>query len=103
MKKATLKSSLKNSDGKLLNTAELGEATIKEKEDNKTVQFDQTLSMLLPMLTTQGDSGSGKSNDMMLPLVLLMTQGTNSGFFRQQPFNSTNAINEQIAYLSVKG
>lgn len=53
--------------------------SVKEKEDDKTVNFDQTLSLLLPMLTTQGDSGSGKSsNDMMLPLILLMTQNNSS-------------------------
>ncbi|UZO82327.1 hypothetical protein NBT05_07585 [Aquimarina sp. ERC-38] len=56
-----------------------GEVTVKEKVDNKTVNFDQTLSLLLPMLTTAGDSGTGKSsNDMMLPLILLMNNN-NSG------------------------
>ncbi|ULC59435.1 hypothetical protein MBM09_00295 [Flaviramulus sp. BrNp1-15] len=54
------------------------EVTVKEKENDKTVNFDQTLSLLLPMLSTQGDSGSGKSsNDMMLPLVLIMSQQNN--------------------------
>lgn len=48
--------------------------TIKEKQNDQTVSFDQTLSLLLPLLTTQGDSGSGKSSNMMLPLVLLMSQ-----------------------------
>ncbi|GLB50464.1 hypothetical protein [Neptunitalea lumnitzerae] len=53
---------------------------IKETADNQTVTYDQTMSLLLPMLTTMGDAKSGKSSssDMMLPLVLLMSQN-NSG------------------------
>lgn len=48
---------------------------ITERSDNKTVKFDQTMSLLLPMMTTMGDPNTGKSssNDM-LPLILLMTQ-----------------------------
>lgn len=41
------------------------------------IEIDQTMSILLPMLTSMGDSGSGKSSDnsaMMLPLVLIMSQ-----------------------------
>ena len=61
-------------------TIDLSKAKIVEKSDNKTVSFDQTLSLLLPMMTTMGDSKTGKSssNDMMLPLVLLMTQDKNN-------------------------
>ncbi len=52
--------------------------TIVEKENDKTVTFDQTMSLLLPLLATQGDSGSSKSNDMMIPLMLMLTQNGNS-------------------------
>ncbi|AUC75766.1 hypothetical protein [Olleya sp. Bg11-27] len=69
----------KDDKGNIINTSEHGTATIKEKENDKTIKVDQMMSILLPMLSTQGDSGSGKSsNDMMLPLVLMMSQ-QNSG------------------------
>lgn len=46
-----------------------------EKPNTSAIYVDQTMSLLLPMMTTMGDSGSGKSdNNMMLPLVLLMSQ-----------------------------
>ncbi|MBF4491132.1 hypothetical protein IRZ83_01100 [Flavobacterium sp. JLP] len=46
------------------------------KDGKNPIYVDQTLSLLLPMLTTMGDSGSGKSDNsnMMLPLVLIMSQ-----------------------------
>jgi len=52
-------------------------STISEIESSKSIEIDQTMSLLLPMMTTMGDSGSGKSDNsaMMLPLVILMTQG----------------------------
>lgn len=40
------------------------------------IEIDQTMSLMLPLLTTMGDSGSGKSSDnssIMLPLVLMMS------------------------------
>jgi hypothetical protein len=52
-----------------------------EKPGTKAIEVDLTTSLLLPMLTTMGDSGSGKSSDnmnMMLPLVLIMTQQGNA-------------------------
>lgn len=53
-----------------------GEYTVEEAQGKPALQIDQTMSLMLPMLTTMGDSGSGKSDNsnMMLPLVLLMTQ-----------------------------
>ncbi|KAF2506864.1 hypothetical protein EYY60_20320 [Flavobacterium zhairuonense] len=52
------------------------EAKIVEKTNTSAIYVDQTLSLLLPMMTTMGDSGSGKSDNsnMMLPLVLIMSQ-----------------------------
>jgi hypothetical protein len=48
---------------------------IVEKANTSAIYVDQTMSLLLPMMTTMGDSGSGKSdNNMMLPLVLIMSQ-----------------------------
>jgi len=40
------------------------------------IYVDQTMSLLLPMMTTMGDSGSGKSDNMnmMLPMVLLISE-----------------------------
>ena len=53
----------------------ISDSKIIEKKDTNAIYVDQTMSMLLPMMTTMGDSGSGKSdNNMMLPLVLLMSQ-----------------------------
>lgn len=53
----------------------ISDSKIIEKKDTNSIYVDQTMSMLLPMMTTMGDSGSGKSdNNMMLPLVLLMSQ-----------------------------
>ena len=51
-------------------------------QDGTAIVVDQTMSLLLPMMTTMGDSGSGKSDNsnMMLPLVLIMSQqGQNNG------------------------
>lgn len=52
------------------------EAKIIEKPNTNAIYVDQTMSLLLPMMTTMGDSGSGKSDNsnMMLPLVLIMSQ-----------------------------
>ena len=52
------------------------EAKIIEKPNSSAIYVDQTMSLLLPMMTTMGDSGSGKSDNsnMMLPLVLIMSQ-----------------------------
>lgn len=52
------------------------EAKIIEKPNTSAIYVDQTMSLLLPMMTTMGDSGSGKSDNsnMMLPLVLIMSQ-----------------------------
>ncbi|CAD0005417.1 MULTISPECIES: hypothetical protein [Flavobacterium] len=49
---------------------------IAEKKDTNAIYVDQTMSMLLPMMTTMGDSGSGKSDNMnmMLPMVMIMSQ-----------------------------
>ncbi|CAD0008678.1 hypothetical protein [Flavobacterium chungangense] len=49
---------------------------IAEKKDTSAIYVDQTMSMLLPMMTTMGDSGSGKSDNMnmMLPMVMIMSQ-----------------------------
>ncbi|MDQ6472770.1 hypothetical protein RB619_19190 [Flavobacterium sp. LHD-80] len=46
------------------------------KDGKNPIYIDQTMSLLLPMMTTMGDSGSGKSDNsnMMLPLVLIMSQ-----------------------------
>ena len=47
-----------------------------EKPNTSAIYVDPTMSLLLPMMTTMGDSGSGKSDNsnMMLPLVLIMSQ-----------------------------
>ena len=59
----------KDKDGNVLSTK------IVEKANTSAIYVDQTMSLLLPMMTTMGDSGSGKSdNNMMLPLVLIMSQ-----------------------------
>jgi hypothetical protein len=52
------------------------EAKIIEKPNTSAIYVDQTMSLLLPMMTTMGDSGSGKSDNsnMMLPLILIMSQ-----------------------------
>lgn len=60
---------------KVIESTEVGKpSTI--VQDGSAIVVDQTLSLLLPMLTTMGDSGSGKSDNsnMMLPLVLIMSQ-----------------------------
>lgn len=48
--------------------------SVKEKTEGKSIETDQTMAMMLPMITTMGDSGSGKSDNssMMLPLMLIM-------------------------------
>ncbi|MBP4136922.1 MULTISPECIES: hypothetical protein [Flavobacterium] len=62
-------------------------AHIIEKKDAKAIYVDQTMSLLLPMMTTMGDSGSGKSDNMnmMLPMVLLISE--------QNKNNSTESNN----------
>lgn len=56
-------------------TGDGDEAKISVVEGKNPIYVDQTMSLLLPMMTTMGDSGSGKSdNNMMLPMVLLMSQ-----------------------------
>ncbi|CAM3951706.1 MULTISPECIES: hypothetical protein [Flavobacterium] len=48
---------------------------IQEVNGKKAIEVDQTMSLMLPMMTTMGDSSTGKSdNNMMLPLVLMMSQ-----------------------------
>ena len=67
-------------------TGEGEDAKITAVDGKNPIYVDQTMSLLLPMMTTMGDSGSGKSDssNMMLPLVLIMSQqnqgttGTNS-------------------------
>jgi hypothetical protein len=65
------------------------EAKIIEKPNTSAIYVDQTMSLLLPMMTTMGDSGSGKSDNsnMMLPLVLIMSQ---------QGQNNTNNNNTML-------
>lgn len=56
-------------------TGEGDDAKISVVDGKNPIYVDQTMSLLLPMMTTMGDSGSGKSdNNMMLPMVLLMSQ-----------------------------
>ncbi|ESU22311.1 hypothetical protein FEDK69T_22940 [Flavobacterium enshiense DK69] len=54
---------------------------IEEKPDTKAIEVDQTMSLLLPMMTTMGDSGSGKSDNlsMMLPLVVILSNQNKGG------------------------
>ena len=49
-------------------------SSITEVEPSKSIEIDQTMSILLPMMTTMGDSATGKSDNMnmMLPLLLIM-------------------------------
>lgn len=44
------------------------------------IEIDQTMSLLLPMMTTMGDSSTGKSDNMsmMLPLFLIMNKDKDS-------------------------
>ena len=58
------------------------QATIAVVQGKNPIEVDMTMSLILPMLTTMGDSGSGKSSDsmnMMVPLMLIMTQQGNNG------------------------
>lgn len=56
-------------------TGEGDNAKISAVDGKNPIYVDQTMSLLLPMMTTMGDSGSGKSdNNMMLPMVLMMSQ-----------------------------
>lgn len=56
-------------------TGDGDDAKISVVDGKNPIYVDQTMSLLLPMMTTMGDSGSGKSdNNMMLPMVLLMSQ-----------------------------
>ena len=74
-----------NMMGSLLNQPKLNLENLKvldgkivKSGDKNPIEVDMTMSLILPMLTTMGDSGSGKSSDsmnMMLPLVLIMGQG----------------------------
>ncbi len=64
------------------------------KSGKNPIEIDQTMSLLLPMITTMGDSGSGKSSDnssMMLPLVLIMSQ--------QNKDNSSSSNNMMLPIL----
>jgi vacuolar-type H+-ATPase subunit I/STV1 len=52
-----------------------GEQKIEVVPNKSAIEIDQTMSLLLPMMTTMGDSSSGKSDNsmnMMLPLLLIM-------------------------------
>jgi len=51
-------------------------AKISVIDGKNPIYVDQTMSLLLPMMTTMGDSGSGKSDNMnmMLPMVLLISE-----------------------------
>jgi len=53
-----------------------GKQKIQQVSGKSAIEVDQTMSLLLPMMTTMGDSGSGKSDNsnMMLPLLLIATQ-----------------------------
>lgn len=53
-----------------------GKQKIQEVSGKSAIEVDQTMSLLLPMMTTMGDSASGKSDNsnMMLPLLLMATQ-----------------------------
>jgi hypothetical protein len=56
-------------------------ATIGVVPGKNPIEVDMTMSLILPMLTTIGDSGSGKSSDsmnMMLPMILLMNKDSSS-------------------------
>ena len=57
-------------------TGEGDDAKITAVDGKNPIYVDQTMSLLLPMMTTMGDSGSGKSDssNMLLPLVLIMSQ-----------------------------
>ena len=57
-------------------TGEGDDAKISAVDGKNPIYVDQTMSLLLPMMTTMGDSGYGKSDNMnmMLPMVLLMSQ-----------------------------
>lgn len=57
-------------------TGEGDDAKISAVDGKNPIYVDQTMSLLLPMMTTMGDFGSGKSDssNMMLPLVLIMSQ-----------------------------
>ncbi|MEL1256060.1 hypothetical protein AAEO57_19880 [Flavobacterium sp. DGU38] len=50
--------------------------TVTSKDGKNPIEVDQTMSLLLPMMTTMGDSGSGKSDNMnmMLPMILLINE-----------------------------
>jgi len=67
----------KNENGEV---TDVTAGSITENSDNKTVTFDQTMSLLLPMMTTMGDPKTGKTSnsEMMLPLVLLMNKDNDS-------------------------
>lgn len=49
-------------------------STIAVAPNKSAIEIDQTMSLLLPMMTTMGDSSTGKSDsmNMMLPLLLIM-------------------------------
>ncbi|WP_136668642.1 hypothetical protein [Flavobacterium sp. H122] len=86
--KAVLKNmQMMNMMGSLLNQPKLKTENLEIYTENETqkirqvdgksaIEVDQTMSLLLPMMTTMGESGSGKSDNsnMMLPLVLIATQ-----------------------------
>lgn len=51
------------------------------KPGTNPIEVDMTMSIIMSMMTTAGDSGSGKSSDsmnMMLPMMLLMNKDNSS-------------------------
>ncbi len=58
-------------------TVESNSGKVSEVNPSKTIVQDSTWSLILPMLATAGDGKTGKSDmGSMLPLVLLMSQGS---------------------------
>lgn len=55
-------------------------STIAVVPNKSAIEIDQTMSLLLPMMTTMGDSSTGKSDSMsmMLPLILIMNKDKDS-------------------------
>jgi hypothetical protein len=88
MQMMNMMGSLLNQPKLNLDNLEIVGDKIVKKGDKNPIEVDLTMSLLLPMLTTMGDSGSGKSSDsmnMMLPLVLIMGQGTNNDNSKMLP------------------
>ena len=73
-----------------LEKLEIKDNVIKQKVGaSSPIEIDQTMSLMLPMMTTMGDSGSGKSDNMnmMLPLLLIM---------KDKDKDSSNSSNDNI-------